>query len=134
MKTPHHVDAEGALSIQNFRDAPTAADDGLEVTPGQAALLQPDLDGLDGIGRVDGPALRLICLDQGDENVQPITLGRTMIGFHQVFDLRQGASVIAFGTDRCDGDRHGALQMELASIASYAACVPTKRTYTTRYG
>src|SRR5688500_994246 len=31
VETPHHVDAEGALSIQDFRDAPATADNGLEI-------------------------------------------------------------------------------------------------------
>ena len=86
---------------------------------------------LDGIRCIDGPMAGLIGFDERDQDVQAIPFGGAGYRIHQLVDLREGRLVVVFGVDRSDLDLH---QMASASILSYSSCVPTNRTYTTRYG
>jgi hypothetical protein len=50
MQTPDHVDRQASATIEDFGYASPAAEDPFQVLSGQALLLHPEFDRLDGSG------------------------------------------------------------------------------------
>src|SRR2546425_8830401 len=102
MQAPDHLERERALAVQHFVDPIELTDHGHQVFGAEARLLHAELDRLDRIGQVHGKVLRLVGLDQGGENVQPLSFGRAGSRSHEGFDLLQRRAVVSLRADRLD--------------------------------
>lgn len=68
----------------------------------QALLFHPEFDRLDRVGRIDRVVLALIGVDQGRQDIEPISLRRARARPLQPLDLCEGCFVIRFASDRLD--------------------------------
>ena len=99
---------------------------------GEAHLIHVKLDRLDRIGELEREVFLLVSLDQRHPNIETFPLRRIRPAINQRLDFLKGSPVVSFCLDRFDV--HNKLrQIVRASIASYWACVPINRTYTTQY-
>ncbi len=80
MQSADHGQRQRALAAQDFVNAVALAYDGLQIFDRQTALLHPEFDGLDRVGRADGKVPGLVGLHQRGQDVEAITLRRAQIG------------------------------------------------------
>ena len=125
-----HGHRDRTLPREHLGDAAAAPDVGNQVARAQALLVHAELDRGDRIGIAHGEVLVLVDLDKVDEHIELLPLGRPFAGVHERRDPRQGGFVVGFGAD---GPHVDHCYTSRASMRSYSACVPTKRTYTVRY-
>src|SRR3990172_7678093 len=126
MKTPDHFHRQWTLPVQYLVDPVAPTDDRLQVLGEKTHLLHAKLDRLYRIGKVEREMFPFICLNQRDEDVEPLTLLRLRGGVHQRLDLLKRPSVVRLGPD--GQDFHGLpFHTVCASIASYCAWVPMNR-------
>lgn len=85
MQALDHAQAECTLTVQHFRHAATRANEGLQVTRGQALLLHTEFDGVHGVGGADGVVPVLVGFDHGDKDFHLISSGRTGFGLKHAF-------------------------------------------------
>jgi len=76
MKTPGHFHRQRTLPVQYLVDPVAPTDDRLQVLGEKTHLLHAKLDRLYRIGKVERKMLSFICLDQRDEDIEPLTSTR----------------------------------------------------------
>src|SRR5216683_7480718 len=152
-EAPNHRQRQRAPAAEYLGNAALAADRRDQVDLLQPGLLHAELDGLDRVGQGHRMMLALIGLDEGGQNLEPVTLGRSRRRVKKSIDLAERQIIVGFGLDGANihgcvapvsglavgherhslhrgppsGNRRRASYAVSASIASYALCVPTNR-------
>ena len=123
----------GRLPEEYLRDLGAAADQRDEVTPGQTEPVHVELDSVDHGGEADLHSLRLVELDEVDQNVKFDTSGvigivnlpfRTRQRIHEFFDPNHCCPVVILIVDRPDGNH---VYTSFALMRSYSAWGPIQR-------
>ena len=82
MQGTDHSDAQGALVVEDLRDAALAGEELLQILLAQALLLHPELDSVHGIGNAHWELLLFISLHEQRPQLQLLLLWRTGGGVH----------------------------------------------------
>src|ERR1017187_1651372 len=113
--------------MQHFGGLRRASQEARQIPARELSLLQPKLDGLDRIGRIDGMVFSFVNVHKRAEDLELVELGGSRPRAHQLLDASGRSAVVSVAANRTDG-RSGRARSHgftvSTSIRSYSACVP----------
>ena len=71
--------SERAFAVQNLGHSASVPDEALQRLARQALLVEPEQEGVDRIGRVNGVVLRFIVVGEREQHVQDVGLSRARL-------------------------------------------------------
>ena len=96
MKASNHRQRQWPPTIKDFRDPAPRTDQRLKILAREVHLLHSESDGIYGIRWINGMMFRLIVMDQNEQNIETVPLGRTRLRFPKILDFAQRGVVVSF--------------------------------------